>query len=125
MIYRFLILLTICISISCNIFLQDADCCCNISSNSSVLETDDSDNPQNINFSWFAIADSEAVPMLRTEESLRPAQRTYDKRKLFSFNTLIVSFDSTFKHLSQKRLLLCHLNNIGGSLLHFLCKLSL
>lgn len=126
MLCRFLILVIYYISISCSSILQDAEYCCPLSGNSSALETDNSDYPQNINLSWFAIADSEAAPILRTIEQLRPAQRTFDKRKLFIFNKLIISFTTNaFKHLAIKRLLLCHLNNLGGSLLHFLCKLSL
>lgn len=107
--------------------MQDADCCGNVIDSDSVLETDNpADKAQNINFSWYGLVESDAVPVLRTIERLRPSQRTYDKRKLFTFSTLIISSTTnTFKHLAQKRLLLCHFNNLGGTLLHYLCKLSL
>lgn len=126
MIYRFLILVIILLSTSCGETLQNVENVCVTKYQDSFTNSDDNDNSQNLNFSWFAIVFDECTPVLRTNARTRTVQRTFEKRKQFTINTFNISTSSNiFKHLSQKRLLLCHLNNIGGSLLHFLCKLSL
>lgn len=125
MIFRFLILVIILLSASCNGKLQNADKVCVAECQESFLNGDNSDNTQNVIFSWFGLIANDCAPVIRTNARLRPVHRIFEKRKLLSNNALTVIFSTNIlKHLAQKRLFVCHLKNFGGTLLYFSCKLS-
>ncbi|MBQ3657529.1 MAG: hypothetical protein II956_11880 [Bacteroidales bacterium] len=126
MIFRLLILVIILFSTSCDFKLQEKTDICNSDFQKSVLENNDTDNTQNLGFSWFGLVITNDAPVLRTVARIRPVQRHIEKRKTFSYNSLvIISDDNPLKYLAQERLMFCHLKHFGGTLLHFLCKLSL
>ena len=125
MILRFLILVIVLLSTSCGGSLQEVGTVCAADCQESFIDNDNADQTQNLGFSWFGLIVSNDAPVLRTSARLRPIQRVMEKRKTFTANALtIIISTNILKHLAQKRLLLCHLNNLGGSLLHFLCKLT-
>ena len=126
MIYRFLILVIILLSASCRVETQDVEAASDAVCQKPILKSDTTDNAQNLCFSWFGLVAGNDAHILRNNARMRNVQRTIDKRKTLSDNSLtIISKTNPLKHLAQKRLFLCHLRHYGGSLLHLLCKLSL
>ena len=125
MILRFLILVIVLLSTSCGGSLQEVGTVCAADCQESFIDNDNADQAQTLGFSWFGLIVSNDAPVLRTTARLRPIQRVMEKRKTLTANALtIIISTNILKHLAQKRRLLCHLNNLGGSLLHFLCKLT-
>ena len=125
MILRFLLLLIIFLTTSCNEKLQDKDHLCNNINHKSLLNNDQTEQSNNLKFSLLGIASNNEAHLQRTNIRLRIVQRTFDNRKLFSNNVLTVYFKhNLLKNLAQKRLFLCHLRYYSGSLLHILCKLT-
>ena len=126
MICRFLILVIILFSTSCIEETRDVEAVCDAVCQKPILTNDTTDNAQNLCFSWFGLVVSNDAHFLRNDARMRTVQRTIEKRKILSANSLtVISKTNLLKHLAQKRLLLCHLRHYGGSLLHLLCKLSL
>ena len=122
---RFLLLLIIFLTTSCNEKLQDKDHLCNNINHKSLLNNDQTEQSNNLKFSLLGIASNNDAHLQRTNIRLRIVQRTFDNRKLFSNNVLTVFFKKNLlKNLAQKRLFLCHLRYYSGSLLHILCKLT-
>ena len=125
MILRFLLLLIIFLTTSCNEKLQDKDHLCNNINHKSLLNNDQTEQSNHLKFSLLGIASNNEAHLQRTNIRLRIVQRTFNKRKLFSNNALTVFFkNNLLKNLAQKRLFLCHLRYYSGSLLHILCKLT-
>ena len=126
MVFRVLILLMVMLCTSCDGLSPKVEDVGIVSCGQSTLRGDDSDDKQNLHFSWLGLCSEGNTPEVRTFSRLRPVQRHVEKRKpSTNCPSAILLTANSLHHSSIIKRQLCNPKNLGESLLYLICVLRL